>query len=318
MRSLIIKIKCKSTKFISFTIEQYIAALNLDNKVKIETLEIIYDLKSLHQFRDKTRESRRSLGFVPTMGALHEGHISLINAAKSNGDVVLCSIFVNPTQFNDYQDFLKYPSTIDHDLEMLLNAGCDAVFVPTVEEMYPDGADVSFKIDLGILDNVLEAAHRPGHFNGVVQIVKNLLEAVMPDHLFLGSKDFQQVLVIRKLVETMNWPIIIIPCPTVREKDGLAMSSRNVRLSAADRINATEISKALFEISANYQKTAPDLLTKSYIERLNLLPNVDVEYLELVDSHTLLPLNTWVEQGRNLLVAAVKVGGVRLIDNLVF
>lgn len=281
-------------------------------------MEIIYDRKSLLNFRAKIRDSKRSLGFVPTMGALHAGHISLIDAAKENGDIVLCSIFVNPTQFNDPQDFKKYPSTIDHDLELLLQAGCDAVFIPSVEEMYPEGADISFKIDLGILDQVLEAAHRPGHFNGVVQVVKILLEAVMPEHLYLGTKDFQQVLVISKLVETMNWPIKIIPCTTVREKDGLAMSSRNVRLSPTQREIATEISKALFEIKDQSYKYPPELLTKSYIERLNLLSEVTVEYLELVDSHSLLPLITWNEKGNNLVVTAVKVGDVRLIDNLVF
>lgn len=281
-------------------------------------MEIIYDRKSLLNFRAKIRDSKRSFGFVPTMGALHAGHISLIDAAKENGDIVLCSIFVNPTQFNDPQDFKKYPSTIDHDLELLLQAGCDAVFIPSVEEMYPEGVDISFKIDLGILDQVLEAAHRPGHFNGVVQVVKILLESVMPDHLYLGTKDFQQVLVISKLVETMNWSIKIIPCTTVREKDGLAMSSRNVRLSRTQREIATEISKALFEIKDQSYKYPPELLTKSYIERLNLLPEVTVEYLELVDSHSLLPLITWNEKGNNLVVTAVKVGDVRLIDNLVF
>jgi pantoate--beta-alanine ligase len=282
-------------------------------------MDILYSREDLAILRNKWMDNNLSVGFVPTMGALHQGHISLVELSLKDCDKTIVSIFVNPTQFNDPNDFLKYPAKLDHDLELLMNAGCDAVFVPTVDVMYPLGTtENKIRLDLGYLGTCMEGLKRPGHFDGVVQVVYLLLEMVKPDALYLGAKDIQQVRVISKLVETMKLPIKIVIGSTVREYDGLAMSSRNVRLDKQQRKVAAELYRVLNEISQQYDLTEPSVLTKSYIEQLNQTPGIRVDYLEIVDFQTFMPLKMWNKKGNNLACVAAWVGDIRLIDNLLF
>lgn len=262
------------------------------------------------------REEGLSIGFVPTMGALHRGHISLVEEARRRCDVVVASIFVNPTQFNNAGDLENYPVTLESDQSMLRSAGCDAVFIPTVQEVYPDGQQAGrVEVDLGYIGACLEAEHRPGHFEGVMQVVKRLLDVVNPDKLLLGRKDYQQCLVIRRMVEAYKLPVEVVQCPTVREADGLAMSSRNIRLSPGARREAAEIYRALQAICRDWREHGPHHLTKIYTDKLNAFPQIDVEYLEITDSESLRPISAWSEAGSAVVFAAVWAGGVRLIDN---
>ena len=194
----------------------------------------------LHNFLENKRSAQKKIGFAPTMGALHAGHLSLVTEAKKQNDLVVCSIFINPTQFNDPEDFKKYPVTIEKDILLYEASGCDVVFMPLVEDMYPSGTKELTRYDLGFLETVLEGKFRPGHFQGVCQVMHRLLEIVLPDNLYLGQKDYQQCMVIRKLIELIGLEdkIKVNICPTLREKDGLAMSSRNARLLPDERINA--------------------------------------------------------------------------------
>jgi pantoate--beta-alanine ligase len=196
------------------------------------------------------KKSGKTIGFVPTMGALHAGHISLIEKARAENNIVVCSIFVNPTQFNDPNDLIKYPRTPELDKQLLINAGCDILFSPAVDEMYPVKDERVF--DFGGLDKVMEGAHRPGHFNGVAQIVSKLFNAVKPDKAYFGKKDFQQLAIIKYITKQLNLPIQIIPCETMREPDGLAMSSRNIRLNSEERKQALQLSKALFFVKKRF------------------------------------------------------------------
>jgi pantoate--beta-alanine ligase len=281
-------------------------------------MEIIYHRSELAGRSRLWKDQNLSVGFTPTMGALHEGHISLLKMSKSGADISVASIFVNPTQFNDPRDFEKYPSSIDADLEMLLKAGCDAVFMPDVADIYPDNAPPTEPVDLGYIGTCLEAARRPGHFEGVVQVVDILLSTLMPDKLFLGAKDYQQVMVIKKLIDARVWPITVITGPTIREADGLAMSSRNRRLSTTQRREAPQFYQALSAMKEQLGHEEPGILTKSYIDLLNQISDVRVDYLEIVDSQTLIPLKNWNPAGRNLACLAAYMGDIRLIDNLLF
>lgn len=281
-------------------------------------MEIIYDRSTLVKKRAEWENRSGKIGFVPTMGALHAGHISLIQAASVQTDFVVASIFVNPTQFNNQQDFLKYPVSVDQDLEMLMQAGCDAVFLPSVEDIYPSDGHRKYTLDLGYIGQCLEAAKRPGHFEGVVEVVHILFSLVRPDKVFFGAKDYQQVMVIRKLLKDTGWPIELISCPTVREPDGLAMSSRNRRLTPEYRQMALLLSQTLEKLKNADRNVSIPVLTKGYIEDLNKMDALEVDYLELVDYQTLKPLSEWNPKGENLAVIAVQVGEVRLIDNLLF
>lgn len=281
-------------------------------------MEIIYDRSTLVKKRAEWENRSGKIGFVPTMGALHAGHISLIQAARVQTDFVVASIFVNPTQFNNQQDFLKYPVSVDQDLEMLMQAGCDAVFLPSVEDIYPSDGHCKYALDLGYIGQCLEAAKRPGHFEGVVEVVHILFSLVRPDKVFFGAKDYQQVMVIRKLLKDTGWPIELISCPTVREPDGLAMSSRNRRLTPEYRQMALLLSQTLEKLKNADRNVSIPVLTKGYIEDLNKMDALEVDYLELVDYQTLKPLSEWNPKGENLAVIAVQVGEVRLIDNLLF
>lgn len=262
----------------------------------------------------KIKTQGKSIGFVPTMGALHQGHISLVQESVSQCDVTFVSIFVNPIQFNNQHDLQTYPRTIESDIQMLDKAGCNVVFVPEVNDMYPHGTQQTESYNFGSLETVMEGTFRPGHFNGVAVVVKRLFDLIPADIAFFGLKDFQQVAVIRALVEQEKIPITIVACPTVRESDGLAMSSRNMRLQAHERIQAVEISKTLFAAQSMAKKYSVDDVKKFVIDTLNNVPLLAVEYFEIVHQKTLQPQNNWNEPAVGCI--AVNIGNVRLIDNV--
>lgn len=283
-------------------------------KNSIKALNIIRLTSELQSTINLLKTSKKKLGFVPTMGALHQGHLSLIAQAKLKSDVVICSIFVNPTQFNDSKDFDRYPKTEAEDCKMLEEAGCDIVFIPSVNEIYPpDFKKENF--DFGDLEKVMEGAHRPGHFNGVGMVVKRLFELVNPDEAFFGLKDYQQYCIIRKLVEITGMKIEITGLPTIREKDGLAMSSRNRLLNEKDRNEAVTLIRLLEKTKNNYAlKSIKDLKTDFETE-LALHPDFKLDYFEITDGKTLQALNEKTSEEPRAFVAAF-IGNVRLIDNV--
>lgn len=257
------------------------------------------------------------IGFVPTMGALHAGHLALVEKARRENDKVVVSIFVNPTQFNNPEDLKNYPRTLDSDLKLLEPIGADLVFAPSVNEMYPEGQMPEVPtIDLGTLDQVMEASHRPGHFQGVMQVVANLFRVVQPDVAYFGEKDFQQLAVIRTMTRQLNLPVSIIGCATVRENDGLAMSSRNTLLSPEERKEATTISKALFYIRDNWKNKPMDALLNHAISMIEKNGIMKVEYVSAADSDTLKPVKDWNDSASIRVCTAVRLGKVRLIDNI--
>jgi pantoate--beta-alanine ligase len=260
---------------------------------------------------------KKMVGFVPTMGALHEGHLSLIKTSKAKSDITVCSIFVNPTQFNDKKDFEKYPIQIDKDLEMLLEAHCDVVFVPTVEEIYPNGTLDRTTVELGFIGKTLDGEHRPGHFEGVLQVVKRLLDIVQPDLLFLGQKDYQQCMVLSKLVEHYQLPVKVEICDTLREKDGLAMSSRNARLNSEERAVSVKLSQALFYIRDHIKEQLVPEIIEQQLKLLSEEELIQVEYLTIVNGKTLEPVDLYQEDTPLTALIAAKVGQVRLIDNVI-
>ncbi len=269
------------------------------------------DLKKL---LDTKRQGNLTIGFVPTMGALHQGHLSLINRSKSENSITVCSIYVNPTQFNDPKDLEKYPRPIEHDIEILSAAHCDVLFLPLTEEVYPGGLNKLKHYELGHLENFLEGASRPGHFNGVANVVDRLLQFVQPDRLYLGQKDFQQVKVIEKVVTGLKPSIVM--CPIVREADGLAMSSRNVRLNEVQRKNAAGISHQLFFIRDHWKEFPLAELKQQAVERINSIPEAQVDYLEFCDAEKFTLINNWKDAPKIVCVTSVLVGGVRLLDNM--
>jgi pantoate--beta-alanine ligase len=262
------------------------------------------------------RLKNRQIGFVPTMGALHDGHLSLIKRCVEENDVCVASIFVNPTQFNDKNDWVTYPRTLDKDTVLLETAGCDYLFAPSEDEMYPE-PDIRL-FNFGTLSQVMEGAHRPGHFNGVAQIVSKLFDAVGVCKAYFGEKDFQQIAIIRNMVEQLNINVQIVSCPILREADGLAMSSRNVRLTGEQRQKAPLIAQTLKE-SINF---VPDKTVREVrdfvINRLNNEPFLRVEYFEIVDGHTLMFIHQWAETTYPVGCIAVFCGDVRLIDNIMY
>jgi len=279
-------------------------------------LEIFKTKSALKAFLNPLKASGKKIALVPTMGALHNGHISLIDLAKENADIIICSIFVNPTQFTDPKDLEKYPRPIEHDLAMLNQAGCHGVFMPNVEEMYPQGADENWHIDLGNAEFLLEGAFRKGHYQGVTQIVKKLFDAVEPDVAMFGQKDFQQVLMIKNMVAHFNLPIILITCPIIREEDGLAMSSRNIHLTAIDREHSLVLSKSLQFVIDNFEKLSlMELENRAKLFYQNLR-GVELDYFTIANGDTLEPAKLKNETNLVALVAA-KVGTTRLIDNMI-
>jgi pantoate--beta-alanine ligase len=264
----------------------------------------------------RLKSEGKKIGFVPTMGALHSGHISLLERSLTENNITVVSIFVNPTQFNDKNDLKNYPRTPEHDYKMLRNAGCDIIFTPEVEEMYPKPDTREF--DFGSMATVMEGRFRPGHFNGVAQIVSKLFDIVNPNKAYFGEKDFQQVAIIRKMVDMLKINVKIISCPIVREESGLAKSSRNELLTPEERKKAALISKTLFE-SANFVPGKDiETLKKQVVECINEEPVLKVEYFEIVDGYTLQPLNDWKDADYIVGCIAVYCGKVRLIDNITY
>jgi pantoate--beta-alanine ligase len=257
----------------------------------------------------------KSIGFVPTMGALHQGHLELVQRAVAENDCCIVSIFVNPTQFNNPTDLEKYPRTLEQDVVLLERVGCNYIFAPRPNEMYENTElYTSFEFDFGGLDMVMEGRFRPGHFNGVVQIVSKLFQLINPDKAYFGEKDFQQLSIIHRMVEVLNYKTLIIDCPIVREPSGLARSSRNERLSAQQRINAVEISKVLFESTTFTAQLTPKKLTAWVKTQLSQAEGLEVEYFDIVDVETLQPIENWSKPSVGCI--AVFCGEVRLIDNI--
>jgi len=272
---------------------------------------------SLKQWIDAQQRKGVKVGFVPTMGALHPGHISLIESSRKDNNITVSSIFVNPTQFNDPKDFEKYPVTIEKDIWQLELAGCDILFLPKVDEIYPNGIAATQYYDLGELETLLEGKFRPGHYQGVCQVVHRLLEIVHPDNLYLGQKDYQQCMVISRLVELMgiNDKTNINICPTLRETDGLAMSSRNMRLSEAERVKAVLIFQSLSYIKDNLVAGETDTIKNKAIAMLSD-EGFRVDYIEIADAKTLEPISNWDGKKKLVALAAAFLNEVRLIDNL--
>jgi len=279
-------------------------------------MEIIKSINLLQAKLNDFRQSNMSIGMVPTMGALHDGHIRLVRRCVKENDICVTSIFVNPTQFNDPKDLVTYPRTPEADSEMLNEAGCDIIFMPEVEEMYPEPDTRVF--NFGNLEKVMEGQFRPGHFNGVAQIVSKLFDAVMPDKAYFGEKDFQQLAIIREMVKQLNYKIEIVPCPIVREVDGLAMSSRNRRLTTEEREKAPLIAEYLFKsLTFAEQNSIKD--TEEFVKSgLSAQPLFRLEYFEIVDGNTLQSVNDWKDSDYIVGCLAVFCGPVRLIDNIVY
>ena len=275
---------------------------------------VIKKANDLHHHLEQCRERNEDIGFVPTMGALHDGHLSLLKTSLKENKLSVCSIFVNPAQFNDPTDFKKYPSTIDDDILKLETNGCDILFVPSVAEIYPDGFEVKKKYELGYLDNILEGEFRPGHFQGVCMAVERLLLIVQPDKLYLGQKDYQQCMVIRKLLDITGRSTALNICETVREPDGLAMSSRNMRLSPVQRLTAPKINKVLEYFYDHLEAGSLEDL-KEYGYRELSGNGFRVDYIEFANAENL-TLTTWWD-GREALVALIAafIDDIRLIDN---
>lgn len=277
-------------------------------------MEIIRKVELLRNRIEENRQLGRSVGLVPTMGALHAGHISLIERACKENDIVVVSVFVNPTQFNNPEDLRTYPRTEEADCDKLIGAGVDIAFIPSVEEIYPEPDTRVF--DLGPVAEVMEGAMRPGHFNGVAQIVSKLFSMVRPHCAYFGEKDLQQIAVIRKMVALEKFDIDIVDCPIMREVDGLAMSSRNVRLTPSQRSIAPAINKALIA-SLDFAKSNTVDATKQFvIKEINAQPEMEVEYYEIVDSLTMQPISDWSESNCPVGCITVYCGQVRLIDNI--
>lgn len=276
----------------------------------------INSVSELRETVSKFRNEGKTIGLVPTMGALHEGHLSLVNRCRKENDVVVVSVFVNPTQFNNKEDLRTYPRTEEADRALLESAGCDIAFMPTVEEIYPEPDTRVFA--LGRVAEVMEGAMRPGHFNGVAQIVSKLFMFVEPDRAYFGEKDFQQIAVIRSMVKSEGFKLEIVPCPIVREADGLAKSSRNVRLTPEMRKVAPNIARILNE-SKEYAKSHTVGETEKYVvDAINSYDGMEIEYYQIVDGISLDHLTSWDETGYAVGCVTVYCGDVRLIDNITY
>lgn len=279
-------------------------------------MKLFKQAADMQLYLSKLNLEGKKIGFVPTMGALHNGHISLLQMSKHQCDVSVCSIFVNPTQFNDKKDFDNYPITIGADIRLLENSGCDVLYLAQANEVYPDGTDRLQHYDLGILDNILEGGYRPGHFQGVCQVVHRLLDIVLPDCLFLGQKDYQQCMVIKHLIKLIQNPVKVVIGPTLREASGLAMSSRNQRLSQKQKDQATAIYKMLTHIQATNKSLLPEILVNHATDYLLSNGFHKVDYVTIADCDTLKPAtDCWPPRAVALIAAFI--GEIRLIDNMI-
>ena len=273
--------------------------------------------KDLKNFLEEQRKQGIPVGFIPTMGALHEGHLSLLDKAKTNKELTVCSIFINPTQFNDPGDFSNYPVTLENDITLLEGSGCEILFLPDQDEIYPSDSDEQPFYDLGILETVLEGHYRPGHFQGVCMVVDRLLSIVNPASLYLGQKDYQQCLVIKKLLKITGHhkSTEIVICPTLRESNGLAMSSRNMHLTKEEKKQAGEIYQSLQLIKGGLAEGDLEDLKRKAMRRL-IEKNFKVDYIEIADAETLQPAFRWDGDQKLIALAAAFLGKIRLIDNL--
>ena len=277
-------------------------------------MKLIQTKKDIQEYIEKLKNEKKSIGFVPTMGALHEGHLTLVKQCVAENDICVVSVFVNPTQFNNKTDLEKYPRNVEKDADMLKKVDCSCVFAPSAEEMYSKNEiEKTFDFDFGGMDKVMEGKFRPGHFNGVVQVVSKLFKLVRPDKAYFGLKDFQQLAIIHRMVDVMKFPVEIIDCPIVRESSGLAMSSRNERLTPEQRKNAAKISEVLFESRTFVPSKLPQELTVWVTEQINSAPDLEVEYFDIVNRKTLQAIESWNEDAVGCI--AVFCGEVRLIDN---
>ncbi len=276
-------------------------------------------ITDLNNHLEKLRKDGFKIGFIPTMGALHRGHLSLIERAKQDKVITVCSIFVNPTQFTNANDLKNYPRTMDADSSLLDGANCDILFAPSVEEIYPHPSKTFY--NFGFLETPMEGIHRKGHFNGMATVVNRLFEIVKPDFAYFGEKDFQQLTIVKMLVKMQALPIKIIPCETLREKGGLAMSSRNIHLSSKEKEEALIISQTLFKVKELLPTTPFDELRYWAINNLTKNPNIQLEYFEIADAETLKPIKDGITNPDQLnskirAFIALKIGQTRLIDNL--
>lgn len=278
-------------------------------------MKIIRRKNELQAEIEQLKSAEKSIGFVPTMGALHAGHIALINRCVAENDICVTSIFVNPTQFNNPTDLEKYPRNLEKDAELLRQAGCSIIFAPEAGEMYTqEEMETNFDFDFGGLDKVMEGKFRPGHFNGVVQVVSKLFDLVQPDKAYFGEKDFQQLAIIHRMVDLLKYPVEIIDCPIVREASGLAMSSRNERLSEEECKKAAKISEVLFESRNFASEKSPKELTQWVVDAINKENGLEVEYYDIVDAASLQSVEKWNDNCVGCI--AVFCGDVRLIDNI--
>ena len=279
-------------------------------------MKVVSTINAVQQEVIKQKKVHRSVGFVPTMGALHAGHLNLLRRAKGQTDFVIVSIFVNPKQFNDKEDLSRYPRPLEKDLAKLEESGCDMVFTPSEKEIYPQDFDLDYP--LGYLDQIMEGKHRRGHFRGVVTVVNRLFDIVQPDKAFFGEKDYQQLTIIRKMVKDLHLPFTIVPCAIVREPDGLAMSSRNALLSAEQRKHAPIIYKTLKEALHLKDTYTIDQMKKWVTDTINADPELKLEYFEIVDATDLKAVSSWQENKQIIACIAAWAGKIRLIDNLKF
>ena len=277
-------------------------------------MKIVKGIKELKGYLIDSKRDGKRVGLVPTMGALHKGHLSLVERCVRENDICVVSVFVNPTQFNDKHDLETYPRTLEADCALLESAGCDFVFAPSVEEMYPEPDTRTF--DFGTVMQVMEGAKRPGHFNGVAQVVSKLFYIVEPDNAYFGEKDFQQIAVIRAMVKQLQIPVQINACPIVREADGLALSSRNTRLTPALRQKAPLIARTLQESKALAATKSVREVIDYVVNTLNADPDLEVEYYEIVDGDSLVAIQDWKDTSYAVGCVTVYCGEVRLIDNI--
>lgn len=277
-------------------------------------MEIISTIQQFCVRRTELSNLGKTLGFVPTMGALHEGHLELMRRAKQENDFLAVSIFVNPIQFNNQEDLKKYPRTLETDMEMLESVNCDLLFFPSVEEMYPEAINDNY--DFGKLANVMEGAARPGHFNGVAIVVRKLFEIIEPQKAYFGEKDYQQLAIIQKLVKMIPLSVEIIPCQIVRENDGLAMSSRNMRLSENERFAAPFIFQTLQKAVKLNAVLSPEELKNWVLTKFSTQPEFKIDYVEIAEDQQLQAVTHWNDANGVLIFIAVFLGNVRLIDNM--
>jgi pantoate--beta-alanine ligase len=290
--------------------------ISLSLHPEFSKMKIISRAEEIRKILKPFRKNGKTIGLVPTMGAFHDGHISLINTCMAYNDISVTSIFVNPTQFNDKSDYEKYPRDIEKDLAVLRERNCNVAFVPSEKEMYPEEDTRQF--DFGLLDKHMEGKFRPGHFNGVAQIVTKLFNIIEPDKAYFGEKDFQQLVIVKSLVRQLKYPVQIITCPIIREPDGLAMSSRNRLLTASQRKSAARIPATLLEAKELSGRMEIDKLKEYIIHEINLDSNLNTEYFEIVEEKGLKPVKDWSENVPKRGCIAVRIGSIRLIDNIKF